>query len=450
MPKKCCLTDCFADNWFRAMADLNIPLNPDPDAGLAAGGYFLASAIDPVNQTRCDARIAYYDPVQSRTNLHVMPNTQVTRILFDTGSNPLVATGVEVGQFYLVLKVIANIQQYATGAAAARQTVTASAEVIVAAGALHSPQVLELSGIGSTAVLQAAGIDVLNALPGVGANFQDHPLIHIDYPYTNTSLTTPYTVLQHGDNAFNFQYSATAHTNALNQYLASKTGPLTAIPSNALAFPSLPQISAPVASLVASANSGSRYYPAGYETTLQAGYEEQLSNILTRMALKTTPAFENLNNNAGGLDISLQHPLSRGTVHITSNDPFTVPAIDPRWLINPFDRDVMVLAMQFNQRILDTPAIQELEPSYPSIPRDATAAQLNTALDNNVATEYHYSGTCAMMPLDLGGVVDTDLIVYGTSNVRVVDTSMFPVIPTAHLSAVVYAVAEKVCSLRSE
>lgn len=105
----------------------------------------------------------------------------------------------------------------------------------------------------------------------------------------------------------------------------------------------------------------------------------------------------------------------------------------------------MVLAMQFNQRILNTPSIVELLPSYPSIPQDATAAELSAALDESVGTEYHYSGTCAMMPLDLGGVVDTDLMVYGTSNLRVVDTSIFPLIPTAHLSAVVYAVAEKVC-----
>lgn len=84
------------------MADLNIPLNPDPDAGLSAGGYFLPSDIDPNNQTRCDARIAYYDPVQTRSNLHIMPNTHVTRIVFDTSSSPLVATGVEVCETFLL------------------------------------------------------------------------------------------------------------------------------------------------------------------------------------------------------------------------------------------------------------------------------------------------------------------------------------------------------------
>ena len=87
----------------------------------------------------------------------------------------------------------------------------------------------------------------------------------------------------------------------------------------------------------------------------------------------------------------------------------------------------------------------ELLPSYPSIPQDATAAHLSAALDDIVATEYHYSGTCAMIPLDLGGVINTEQMVYETSNVRVVTTSIFPLIPTAHLSAVVCGVAEKVC-----
>lgn len=219
---------------------------------------------------------------------------------------------------------------------------------------------------------------------------------------------------------------------------------MTAIPSNALAFPSLPQTINNTPDLVGAASAGGRYYPDGYESTLEAGYEKQLSSILTRLLENTTPAYENLNNNAGGLDISLQHPLSRGTVRIYTSDPFTAPGIDPRWLINPFDRQVMIAAMEFNQKILDTAQIQQLMPSYGSIPQDATADDLNTILQDSIGTEYHYSGTCAMLPLDLGGVVDANLLVYGTDNVRVVDTSIFPLVPTAHLSAVVYAIAEKV------
>jgi choline dehydrogenase len=250
-----------------------------------------------------------------------------------------------------------------------------------------------------------------------------------------------------GSTPYSFQYSQSAHDSAYNEYIATRTGPLTAIPSNALAFPSLPQTINNTPDLVGAASAGGRYYPDGYESTLKAGYEKQLSSILTRLLENTTPAYENLNNNAGGLDLSLQHPLSRGTVRISSSDPFTAPSIDPRWLINPFDRQVMIAAMEFNQKILDTAPIQQLLPSYGSIPQDATADDLNTILQDSIGTEYHYSGTCAMLPLDLGGVVDANLLIYGTDNVRVVDTSIFPLVPTAHLSAVVYAIAEKVSFL---
>jgi choline dehydrogenase len=185
---------------------------------------------------------------------------------------------------------------------------------------------------------------------------------------------------------------------------------VTAIPSNALAFPSLPQIINNTPDMVSAASAGGRYYPDGYDSTLQAGYEKQLSSILTRLLENTTPAFENLNNNAGGLDLSLQQPLSRGTVRTSSSSsPFTAPSIDPRWLINPFDRQVMIAAMQFNQKIPNTAPIQLLMPGYGSIPQDATTNDLNAILQESIGTEYHYSGTCAMMPQDLGGVVDANL-----------------------------------------
>jgi choline dehydrogenase len=84
------------DNWFAALNQLGIPTIRDPDAGLSAGGYFLPADIDPNRQTRSDARRSYYDPISSRTNLNVVANTHVTRILFKSGTTPLHATGVEV------------------------------------------------------------------------------------------------------------------------------------------------------------------------------------------------------------------------------------------------------------------------------------------------------------------------------------------------------------------
>ena len=142
------------------------------------------------------------------------------------------------------------------------------------------------------------------------------------------------------------------------------------------------------------------------------------------------------------------HPLSRGTVQITSSDPFTPPAIDPRWLSDPLDRQTMLLAMSFNERILSQPAIQLLHPTYSAnVPRNANISTFNSILNAGASTEYHYAGTAAMLPRSLGGVVDSTLTVYGTSNLRVVDTSIFPLIPGAHLQSVAYAVAEKAADL---
>jgi choline dehydrogenase-like flavoprotein len=242
-------------------------------------------------------------------------------------------------------------------------------------------------------------------------------------------------------------------------YLSSRTGPWTSKASTALGFPSLAQVlgtnvdnmttsqfAAAVSMMIERAEQGGRYYPSMYELdkTLRAGYELQFSLLLQNLLSNDTPAYEILNDNSGGLDLALMHPLSRGTTHITTTDPLADPAVDPRWLVNPFDFDVMLTSMQFNQRILDTPSIQQaLQPSYAQISQNCTRDQLSDLLRTGVNTEYHYSGTAAMMPRELGGVVDPNLVVYGTSNLRVVDTSIFPVIPGGHLQAVAYAVAEK-------
>ena len=87
--------------------------------------------------------------------------------------------------------------------------------------------------------------------------------------------------------------------------------------------------------------------------------------------------------------------------------------------------------------------MMELEPAQFVPPLHANEAAINAVIDNGIRTEYHPSGTCAMLPLNQGGVVDPDLRVYGTQNLRVVDAGIFPMVPAAHLQAVVYAVAEK-------
>lgn len=155
-------------------------------------------------------------------------------------------------------------------------------------------------------------------------------------------------------------------------------------------------------------------------------------------------SYEIINNNAGSLTVAVMHPFSRGQCYIRSADPFEPPSIDPRWLTNPVDRQVLIEALLFNRQILATPAMLPLLPAQFVPTVDADEDAINTIIDTGIRTEFHPSGTCAMLPLEQGGVVDPRLRVYGAQNLRVVDAGIFPMIPAAHLQAVVYAVAEKV------
>lgn len=225
-----------------------------------------------------------------------------------------------------------------------------------------------------------------------------------------------------------------------------KVGPWTAGSPNGLAFPPLPLISKDCETILKNASDQNpiTYLPPDLDQTLIAGYAAQKSSLVRRLARRTVAAYEIINNNAGSLTLAVMHPFSRGTCHIISADPFLPPSIDPRWLSNPIDKRVLIEAMRFNRLILATPPMALLQPAQFVPPLDADEAALIQVINNGVRTEYHPSGTCAMLPLAQGGVLDSHLRVWGTENLRVVDASIFPMIPAAHLQAVVYAVAEKV------
>ena len=222
-------------------------------------------------------------------------------------------------------------------------------------------------------------------------------------------------------------------------------GPWTAGSPNALAFPPLSLISNKSADILRHAGDQSpeTYLVSGLDPSLIAGYALQKESLTRRLAEKTVAAYEIINNNAGSLTVAVMHPFSRGTCSIGSPDPFEPPIIDPRWLSNPTDRQVLIEALLFNRRILAAPSMMELQAAQfrPSLNDDEAA--LNKIIDDGIRTEFHPSGTCAMLPLEQGGVVDSHLRVWGTQNLRVVDASIFPLVPAAHLQAVVYGVAEK-------
>jgi choline dehydrogenase len=120
-------------------------------------------------------------------------------------------------------------------------------------------------------------------------------------------------------------------------------------------------------------------------------------------------------------------------MQLNSSRPFDPPIIDPRYGSNPVDLDVLLASIVYNRQVLATASMKLLEPLQLNPRPNATDQEILKFIKANVQTEFHPSGTCAMLPLDLGGVVDPQLLVYGTQNLRVVDASIMPLIPASHL-----------------
>jgi choline dehydrogenase-like flavoprotein len=156
------LTVLNAENFFRAWHSLGVPTPKDPGSGDARGAFWAPSSLDPKDETRSYARTAHYDRViGSRPNYHLLTDSAVRRIIF----NGKMAVGAE----------------YVGRETNRTSTVMARKEVILAAGSVHSPQILQLSGIGPSSILGMLGIKTLVDLPGVGQNFQDHPTLYASF-----------------------------------------------------------------------------------------------------------------------------------------------------------------------------------------------------------------------------------------------------------------------------
>lgn len=143
----------------------------------------------------------------------------------------------------------------------------------------------------------------------------------------------------------------------------------------------------------------------------------------------------------------MQKPLSRGTIHINASNPTGAPIIDFRVFSNSLDIELAVEFIKFTRNWVKAPTLAKLGPveTGPG-PNVTDAAALETWVHaTSGPTSFHVCGTAAMMPRKLGGVVDSNLRVYGVKGLSVVDASIFPLVPSTHLSATVYAVAEKVC-----
>ena len=350
-------------------------------AGIEPSPRLAPEALDgvrltPVTQRRGRRRSAvdaYLRPALGRSNLRVETGAHVTRVLF-AGRR---AAGVELVQGGRTDRIAAD-------------------EVVLAGGAVNSPQLLLLSGVGPSAELQRHGIGLVHELPGVGAHLEDHLtcgiLVASRQPWSLYAAERPLEMLR---------------------YLVSRRGMLTSNVGEAAAFVrSKPGLSAPDLEIL--------FAPVLFE---EAGLVPPSRHGFTLAAI-------------------LLEPRSSGTIRLRSADPFEPPAIEPRYLADPEDLRALVAGVELTRRIASMPALaevagEELEPGD---------TPLEEHVRNLAQTIYHPVGTCRM-GTDDHAVVDPELRVRGLEGLRVVDASVMPRVPHGHTHLPTLMIAERAAEL---
>ncbi|KAI0751915.1 GMC oxidoreductase [Daedaleopsis nitida] len=405
--------------WTETLANIGVEVQADAYGGTGWGAFVASSSINPSNWTRSYSRSAYIDPLPPRSNLNILPNATVTRIIFDTSNaTNLTATGVE----------------WASSKDAAKKTVKVRKEVILAGGAVGTPHVLMHSGVGPSDVLKAAGVDVVLDLPGVGQHVQDHISTAVTF---KSKIDTAGSLRTQGNNAnspvfLSFINAATAYVN-VTDLLGDSAAQFKQQVSD--------ELSSSLSTLVPSTSDEvKKGYQTIYETTLNTLLMSPIGQVEILLALNAPDSI--------AIQAALQHPFSQGRIYITSADPFTPPAVDPQYLSHEADTVILREGLKLARKI---GATAPLSAALGDEVSPGTGVQSDDDWDKwlaqNIGTEYHPSCSCAMLPREQGGVVGADLRVYGLGNVRVADASVFPIEFSAHLQAPVYGLAEQAAKI---
>ncbi|KAJ4011065.1 hypothetical protein NW752_007398 [Fusarium irregulare] len=398
--------------WQSVVNKLGVPTNDGGSlGGKPIGVMFQPTNIDVTNYTRSYSANSYLP--KAGPNLTVRINTHVTKVLFSEKKG-LVATGVALQDGSKIL---------------------ARKEVILSAGSIQSPGLLELSGIGQFAVLAKAGIKKLVDLPGVGENYQDH---------LRTSNTYR---LKKGYESFDpmiFDVEGTLAKKEFNLWLQNKVSWYD-YTTSAYAFLNWAQISKKTGKhLTSLANDGF----SSNGTVVDKKKLKWLSNpSIPQLELILEANYVGAAGYPGGNFItifsSIMHPMSRGSVHINPKAPNGKPTIDLKYLNNEYDVRALIEGAKFARKVAETEPLRsvweaETEPGL----EVKTDEQFRDFAAKTVDSFYHPVGTCAMLPKKDGGVVDKNLKVYGTKNLRVVDASIIPVQLSGHIQTAVYGIAE--------
>lgn len=364
--------------WLQACQEAGIPYNPDFNSGAQAGCGLYQVTIR--NGKRCSAAVAYLNPARHRRNLQIRTKARVLRILVKSGR----AIGVE----------------YSEGGRT--QVMHAEREVIISAGAIGSPRLLMLSGIGDGAQLTAAGVKTVHDLPGVGQNLQDHVdmfLVH--------ELTGPHSY----DKYKKLHWQAAA---AL-QYGLFRAGPITSNVCEGGAFwwgnkqDPLPDIQF-------------HFLPG-------AGIESGVDGV----------------PGGSGSTLNLCHtrPRSRGTVTLRSANPEDPPIVSPNYLAEPYDFEVFIEAVKLGEEIMRQKSLSRyVRRIYRPMQPLRTRKDYEDFIWQHAQGALHPSGACRMGSDDMA-VVDTQLRVRGLNGLRVADTSIMPRLISGNTNAPAIMIGER-------
>lgn len=344
-------------------------------------GYF------QVNQkagVRWNAAKAFLKPIANRPNLVVLTDVEVQRLILEDGRATAVRASSQGRQ----------------------QTFKARREIILCAGSVGSPSILQRSGIGPSALLQRLGIGVSHALPGVGGNLQDHLQLRLIYKLENARTLNQIAGSLWGKMGMGLRY------------LYDRSGPLSMAPSQLGAF----------------ARSGPEQTSANLEYHVQPLSLERFGE-----PLHSFPAFT-----ASVCDL---RPQSRGRIEIRSVEPGDAPLIQPNYLSHPEDLRVAADAIRLTRRIVGAPALQPFKPSeYLPGPQLQSEEQLHEAAARIGTTIFHPVGTCRMGS-DAHAVVDAQLRVHGIPGLRIADASIMPRITSGNTCSPTLMIAEKAAEL---